>query len=109
MMLKYLLEPEEISFSIHPERPMDALWRIFDTSNPERFSYKFVSWSGSQDSIDSLLQSNNQSANQISVTTDISLNAHFVPENYTISVSSGTGGMQLEAGVLYNRRPNPRG
>ena len=65
--------------------------------------YKFVSWSGNQDSIDSLLQSNNQSANQISVTTDISLNAHFVPENYTISVSSGTGGNATgSGGVLYN-------
>ena len=49
-------------------------------------------------SINSLLLSHDQSTNQISVSSDISLNAHFVPESYSISVSSGTGGSATGSG-----------
>lgn len=62
--------------------------------------YKFVSWNGNQDSMDSLLKDNNFSTNQITVTKDVTLNAHFTPENYFISVSSAEGG-QASGGGQY--------
>jgi hypothetical protein len=72
-----------------------GIYAIQAVPNP---GYKFVSWNGNQDSIDSLLVSNDQSSNQISVSSNISLNAHFVPESYTISVTSGTGGSATGSG-----------
>ncbi|MDA7757109.1 hypothetical protein N8920_04320 [Opitutales bacterium] len=54
--------------------------------------YKFVSWNGNQISIESLVQGNQQPSNQISLTSNVSLHAHFTPEEYFISVSSGNGG-----------------
>ena len=74
-----------------------GIYSIQAVPNP---GYQFVSWTGNQDSIDSLLLSNDQSANQISVTGDIGLNAHFTPESYTVSVSSGTGGSATGSGVF---------
>ena len=72
-----------------------GIYAIQAVPNP---GYKFVSWNGNQESIDSLLVSNEQSSNQISVSSDISLNAHFVPESYTISVTSGSGGSATGSG-----------
>lgn len=60
--------------------------------------YKFVSWDGNKESTDSLLLSKNQSSNQISVTSDISLKAHFIPVSYSISLTSGTGGSATGSG-----------
>lgn len=60
--------------------------------------YKFVSWTGNQTSIESLAQGNDQPTNQISLTSDVSLHAHFTPENYFISVSSGNGGTATGGG-----------
>lgn len=60
--------------------------------------YKFISWNGSQASIDSLAFENNVSSNQITVTNDIALHAHFTPESFFISVSSGNGGTATGTG-----------
>ena len=51
-----------------------------------------------KESTDSLLLSKNQSSNQISVTSDISLKAHFIPVSYSISLTSGTGGSATGSG-----------
>ena len=72
-----------------------GIYAIQAIPNP---GYKFVSWNGNQESIDSLLVSNEQPSNQISVSSNISLNAHFVPESYSISVTSGEGGSATGSG-----------
>ena len=71
---------------------------IYSIQAVPNLGYKFVSWNGNHVSINSLLLSHDQSTNQISVSSDISLNAHFVPESYNISVSSGTGGSATGSG-----------
>ena len=71
---------------------------IYSIKAVPNLGYKFVSWNGNQVSIDSLLASNNQSTNQILVTDNISLNAHFVPESYNISVTSQSGGTATGSG-----------
>jgi len=72
-----------------------GIYAIQAVPNP---GYKFVSWNGNQESINSLLVSNEQPSNQISVSSNISLNAHFVPESYSISVTSGEGGSATGSG-----------
>ena len=60
--------------------------------------YKFVSWNGNQASINSLSKDNNFSRNQINLTQDVILNAHFAPENYLISVLTREGGQATGSG-----------
>ena len=70
--------------------------------------YKFVSWNGNQNSIESLLKNNNEPINQIRITGDVNvtLNAHFAPVNYFISVSSGEGGQASGGGqYLFENEP----
>ena len=65
-----------------------------------------MSWTGDQQSISSLLADNNTSINQLSPTSDISLHAHFIPENYFVSVSAGEGGT-VQGGGQYEIEDSP--